>query len=59
MERQHIAYLLIAVMLVAATAWVAYAWHNTRARKYARRKVRERAAQDDLMALKLTEQPPI
>ena len=46
--RQLSAYVLIALMLLAGAAWVAWARHNTRDRKIGRRRAREQAARDRL-----------
>jgi hypothetical protein len=43
-ERQHVSYLFILAMVLAAAALAAYLRHNTRDCKIARQKTREREA---------------
>ena len=50
MERQHIAYLLILLMILAIGGIVAYLRHNTHERRHQRRRVREQAAHEKRMA---------
>jgi len=45
--RLIIAYSLIAIMVLAGIAWVAYARHNTRDRRIARQRLRETAARKE------------
>jgi hypothetical protein len=44
MERQHIAYLLISVLIAAATGLAAYVRYNAHHRKDRRRNIRDKAA---------------
>lgn len=53
MERQDIAYLLIAGLVLAVAAWIVYARYNTRKRKDRCRNVREKAAHEKRMADRL------
>jgi hypothetical protein len=43
-ERQHIAYLLIAALLAVGIAWLFHIRHNTHERRWRRNDVREEAA---------------
>jgi hypothetical protein len=43
MERQHIAYLLIAFLAIAISAWIIHARYNSRERTYRRRELRNKA----------------
>jgi len=45
-ERQHVAYLLIALLVLACVIWVGYMRHNTRDRKMSRQRTRERGHRD-------------
>jgi len=49
MDRQQVAYLLIAILVAAAVAGIAYLRHNTHQRRYQRRKTREQAARTKRM----------
>lgn len=50
MERQHFAYLLILLMVIALGGIIAYARYNSRDRRLERRRGREYAAHDKRMA---------
>lgn len=52
MERQTLAFLIMAVMAVPIVGWAAFRWYHGRARSNRRRRSRERAAYDDIMAAK-------
>lgn len=50
MQRTIIAYLLIAMMVAAASGWILYMRHHSRERSYHRRLKRERAEYERRMA---------
>lgn len=50
MERHHLAYLLIAVLVVAAASYITYRRYNSADRKYSRRKLKEEQVYRDEMA---------
>lgn len=58
MERHLIAYALLVALVVAATAFALYKRHHSRDRSYRRRKARETAAYEKLMADKNADSPP-
>ena len=57
MDRSLIAYLLIALILVAAAAWLAYRLYHSQERTYRRRITREREDHAALMAEREPEEP--
>jgi len=52
MDRQIIAYLIIAALVAALIAWLAYRWYHGRDRSYRRRRAREQLAHKEAMAAK-------
>lgn len=50
MERQHIAYLLIAALVIAAASYITYRRYNSADRKYSRRILKDEQVYRDEMA---------
>ena len=56
MERHTLAYLILAVIVVAIGGWAAFRWYHARERTYHRRQTRERRAYQELMGEKAADE---